>query len=356
MARAGYLLAWPFVLFLDPVYHLLPEGTHQDGPLRWAAMLCLAGPALPILHAAWILARSSLRRAPHSLHLGLCTVAALGMASTGLISVAVTPSRTALEHLGLATAAVWALLLPLAYASLARGLEQVLEDTPSRRRLGWAAMGISAGAWLLGAITNSLGGDPSGVFFLAALAAPVGSFVASNSLRKALSVSSEEHELRDAVDSLSHTGLTLVEDRMPLHVRLHLPASFPPGLGVASEGEPATPTGNPVLDAVLPLKIPAELDLSAVIRNPDTLLEVLHAHPNSILSTEGLTLQATLPELLALAERKGASLDQTLGALVNNTQRLHDALIQASESVQSSSSKASSNPKTSGQISARGPR
>ncbi len=296
LAWAALALLWPALLLAASYLQVLPWELHQTGGPPWVATALLLSPALPLLHAARVLARSTLGQQRRGHHQSLVAAALFGGLAIAALSVSFTSLRSPLRLTALAAAGVWSLTLSLGYALLSRTLDDILDDAGAKRQFGWSAAAMTTTAALTGAAVAASGEDPSSIFFFATIAGPLGLIGANAGLRRALRVTPEERELRDAVEALQGTGLTLLEDRMPLQIRLDLPFDLPSGLC------------QPALDP-----------------SPQRL----HAHPHTTLSTQGLTLRLTLPELLALAAGDGVSLREALESRVQGAIRLRAAMFKA---------------------------
>lgn len=110
----------------------------------------------------------------------------------------------------------------------------------------------------------------------------------------------------------SRLRITLIEDRIPVRVQVRVPASPPVGLRVARDGL-ATPLGDPVLDAALPLRA---RDPAAVARALDghqaQVLALFHGWPSSWMDGEQVVWEASLEELRARMDQDRIPLPEVL--------------------------------------------
>ncbi len=312
-------------LVVNASHEFIPTALYDNGPIAWILGAFLLLPGWDMAQGARALMRSSWRRdrAAHGTAVGL-TVGAGTVASLAAV-VGGGLQGLPLDVLATAVLGVWALAGLLVYALVAHSMDHVVEAEGPRRKAGWIGLGLC-----LAICTASLFADGSTALFLAAIAGPIGLSHANTRLRKALARTPNSHGLRGALDRAAIPGMVLDDSQVPMRIQLHLDADLPAGLRAGAAEGPAPPTGNPVLDAALPLHIPSTLDLSELIAKPTPLLEVLHAHPLSTLGPDGLTLRATLPELLDLADKHKRPLHEVLEGLHRSALELQRALLNAS--------------------------
>jgi hypothetical protein len=110
----------------------------------------------------------------------------------------------------------------------------------------------------------------------------------------------------------SRLRVPLVQDRIPVRVRYAVPSKPPVGLRVARDGD-ATPLGDPVLDAALPLRAGRPRQAGRALDGHQAqLLAVLHAWPSSWLDGDHVVWEASLAELEQRMARDKLPLDQVL--------------------------------------------
>ena len=137
---------------------------------------------------------------------------------------------------------------------------------------------------------------PVSLGFLGSLAAGL---LHSAAVMAALFPTRAEVALRKAVEQ--NSALELLEDRVPVRVRLRVPCKVPYGLRVTSLEE-GVPLGNPILDHLLGLATVSPADSARLLSaNEDSVLGLLHRFPESHLEPDAVVFEATADRLLSEA-------------------------------------------------------
>ena len=225
--------------------------------------------------------------------------AALGGA-LGLAGVALTAKAYTSGSAPLLVSAQLAYLTPVLYAGSAFVLRLAARRFIPRVN-AWSALGVAlypvASLVLFGGlIFNELRPVPTpAVTALSLLAVAVCDALVYLPLVKALLPGWAERSLREATLPL---GVELLEDQVPVRVRLRVPCKVPYGLRVTSLEE-GVPFGNPILDHLLGLATVSPADSARLLSaNEDTVLGLLHRFPESHLEPDAVVFEATAEQLV----------------------------------------------------------